>query len=203
MVEGSRRPTIGVSGRRKSRQRQTNHARLHQSARPSPESHAPRLSLSLAAFRYLQANRRDLAGCFRTRRRSWGSALPFAGLLPLTVDAFAFAIIQPACRSPDLSSPTVFVGFFSRGGVLVLVCQTRRRGCASSTSGLRSVRDPPRAVSGTRRSCLRFLPLSGLRTHQDVIRIDVVSTPRRSSAPGRAPARPIRSWVFGALPARP
>lgn len=57
-------------------------------------------SFCLAAFRYLQVNWRDLAECSRTRRRSWGSACPFAGLLPLTADAFALAIIQPACRSP-------------------------------------------------------------------------------------------------------
>lgn len=102
------RSAVEVSRRRQSCQRRmhysqpwlTNHARLHQSVRCPPASHAPRRSPSTRRSATRSRRLRDLAERFSARRRSWGSASSFRRLNPFwrLISRFREHLIPHAVR---------------------------------------------------------------------------------------------------------
>jgi len=87
------------------------------------------------------------------RRRSWGSAWPYAGLIPPVADVSLSRLVQPACLHPR-SSPTVFVGFFSGAGVFSMVCRRNGEDVAKSDSGVFAPPGIRQCCFRHRRSCL-------------------------------------------------
>jgi hypothetical protein len=65
-----------------------------------------------------------------------------------------------------VSSPTIFVGFFSHAGVFVWVCLRNAEDVRVRLRGSWLRQESASAVSDTGDPALGFGPLSGLRTHQ-------------------------------------
>jgi len=142
-----------------------------------------------------------------SRRRSWGSLAPFAGLLPHPAGRRITARPPPTCLlHPYRPARLIFVGLisprFERGTMRANVRQNRgKSGCWLLGNSFCGPYPPASFSSPANRSCLGLLPLAGLAGTRRAVHSCGLD-PARITCPREPPglAGPaIRSWVWAVV----